>query len=260
MELDHHSNENKTETNLVYLNKYTLNRDHFSYLYPNVMCLFDEVTHKVDKYWCNGIEFLDNESFPDTTFGQTRGDKLSVEIKLKTPIDRDKLEYVLVHELGEADYLAEGFPEAYNDDSADGINEITMLFSHLHARKLAREHGLSDTPPRECPAGKDYPYLSRYSPKWRLVLHLAWIIISYPQCQGVKDQLEGYAANAAIIDQIVGEAEQCSFTPDDVQETMGRIINFLVGQGMQPQVEVKIPRDEAKPYLAGCKKAEKLNG
>lgn len=207
---------------------------------PEARKLFDCVNDKVISKWSQGIDFgtVDDTDFP---FGNTLPYKLSVSIRLRSCMPKNKLKSVFVHELGEADYIASGFPVPYTTND-EIIDDLLMTFSHSYIRMLLDRFELIkldvsqliDAKPEtiECQAKADL-----YG--WKEALHYCKLLSTYPGLRRYRDIMPCYDGGRKVFETCLCIISEPTIfqSAERAFESMQRFIAELQGKwGNFPQV------------------------
>jgi len=200
----------------------------------NIKSLFDEVSTLIKLN-------LDETLFFEISSGGSKATTLEdsklkkIFITLREDISEDEIQSVLVHELGEADYLARKLPIAFNVREDELHGRIIELFSHPHCRRLAEIFGLEEVEGLYRNNANDicihnHNEKSKYDYGWQKLLGVAWYLLTYPDLWEFRKRLATYCEFADTIDEIceiVNNTDTMSNDINLVEESMQRIINVL---------------------------------
>lgn len=151
-----------------------------------------------------------------------------IKISINSNLSREKMRCVLVHELGEADYIAQQFPDV--QDSKNLLSDtkyIMELFSHRHARNLAEVYHLSDLSESHYNGDKDFAGL--FIDPWHITLMLAWVLVTFPSEASRINEYTGYNDYREYVDRIVSIVMEAELEPQAVEQAMAEVISILEG-------------------------------
>ena len=131
-----------------------------------------------------------------TSLGQCDFSRNTIQISLKEEYDSEaKLKSVIVHELGEAEYILRNYPIC-RSEFVDEAPRFTELLSHYYIEHTLKKKNLyhleavfKDDQVKDC------------RNEWKVILKAVWILISFNHFV-VKDKIPGYAEFSDIIDEI----------------------------------------------------------
>lgn len=145
-----------------------------------------------------------------------------------------KLPSIVIHELGEVDYIARKLP--YVKDKLERekfVYRMTELFTHPHARRLAKKYRLEDIEgafrKEQLKKQKTENYL-KYKENWQCILMTCWALATFPELKDCRHVLRGYNDNANIIDEItdiVYHTNTFTETQENVQQSFHKVIELL---------------------------------
>lgn len=168
----------------------------------------------------------------------TQNYRKSIAIHLTSPMEGEQVKSVFVHELGEVEYLVSGFP-FFDDPSEDVMYRIVEIFSHPRIRELSKQHGLGDLEGRfnnefsTSQLTRDYP--NEFLVQWKIVLMISWAIITFPDINSRKEEINGYTGYKDTIDKILlirNAVNTFSSSEEEVRKAFNDIIDVLKGLGM----------------------------
>ncbi|PYF05634.1 hypothetical protein [Ureibacillus chungkukjangi] len=199
----------------------------------NTRLLFSEVSSLINKN-------LSKKLFFETTNGGSKAYTLEdnrlkkIFITLRGDIKDEEVQSVLIHELGEADYLARRLPIVVNTREDQVMGRLIELFSHPHCRRLSMSFGLSEIEglfrnnANEICINNHNNNPEKYDYGWQKLLGVVWYLITYPDLWELRDRLDLYCEYKEVVDEII---EIVSLT-----DTMGEL--KLVEEAMQKVLEI----------------------
>lgn len=195
--------------------------------------LFSEVSNLIN-------ENLDKKLFFETTNGGSKAYTLEdnrlkkIFITLRGDIEDEEVLSVLIHELGEADYLARRLPIVVNTKEDEVMGRLIELLSHPHCRKLSMSFGLSEIEGLFRNNANEICIYShnnnpeKYDYGWQKLLGVVWYLITYPDLWELRERLDLYCEYKEVIDEIIEIVSQT--------DTMGELI--LIEEAMKKVLEI----------------------
>jgi hypothetical protein len=196
--------------------------------------LFNEVSNLI-------TENLNKKLFFETTNGGSKAATLEdtrlkkIFITLRGDIEGEEVLSVLIHELGEADYLARKLPIVVNTREDEVMGRLIELFSHPHCRKLSMSFGLSEIEglfrnnANEICIYNHNNNPEKYDYGWQKLLGVVWYLITYPDLWEIRERLDLYSEYKEVIDDII-EIVSSTNTMGEVkfiEEAMQKVLEIL---------------------------------
>jgi hypothetical protein len=218
----------------------------------NLVRMYKDTSEKMEDNRQLIFEYRPKRSAAFTAY--TSRYKKSIVVVLTSPIEEDKLFSVFIHELGEVNYILESLPNL-DDPENDLMYRIVELFSHVFIRIWSKGYDLDNFEGmfrKEMAENfKRRNYLEEYQGiDWKIVLMISWVIITFPELRGSKEEIIGYSYDKykVYVDRIVSIVDSAfpphlgnDFCSDnwkkEVRHKFKEVINLLIKLGM-PKVDV----------------------
>ncbi|EAR68589.1 hypothetical protein B14911_03364 [Bacillus sp. NRRL B-14911] len=212
-------------------------------LVPESKELFNAVICKALK--CNKILKIRIAKKADSSFeAYTKSYKNEITICLTSPIELEKLSSILVHELGEADYVTSQFP-FLDDPEIQEMYKIVEIFSHPHIRQLATYHKLESIEGLYRERLTEFflhnDYIKEYLKPWKIILMICWAIQTFPVIKEYKENLKGYQDYKNSVERIlvIRDSLNTNFcTKEEVRFAFEEIVEHLESLGMPDPGEI----------------------
>lgn len=181
---------------------------------------------------------------------QTREFKKSILVTLRRDIKEEELLTVIIHELGEADYLARRLPIVFNKKEDEVYGRLIELFSHPHARNIAKVYGLDNVEGKfrniEVLNLIDNHNHNQYKNNVEEIIKICWLLSTYPNLLEKKEQLKGYNENKDIINLIfsITEGTNTFEYPEEVEISMEKVISILRTVNLPEYIVMKKRNEE----------------
>ncbi|WP_239616363.1 hypothetical protein [Cohnella mopanensis] len=163
-----------------------------------------------------------------------------VTIKVKPNVNLAEMNSIVIHELGEADYIARGLPDIIDHWDRENIGgRLIELFSHPHVLSLTKAYRLDPIEQAmrisRATTWITHGYVNEYRYKWSIVLMLSWAIVSFPSLLPIREELDGYPQNKEYVDRIVSicQAADTMGSKHEVEIAMQEVIRILESLGMK---------------------------
>jgi HPt (histidine-containing phosphotransfer) domain-containing protein len=176
---------------------------------------------------------------------QTREFKKSILVTLKRDIKEEELLTVLIHELGEVDYLARRLPIVSNEKEDEVHGRLIELFSHPHARHIARDYELDEIEGefRNTEVLKliEDHNQTDYKNNVEVIIKICWLLSTYPKLLEHREQLNGYIQNKDkinLIHSIIEETDTFG-VPEMVELSMEKVISILKSINLPEYIVMK---------------------
>lgn len=204
----------------------------------------------VDKKRCNREWYIERTPLGSDFLGQTICEDKYINIDLKVDKIREKLEEgqdynvkekaVLIHELGEADYILSGLPTIRSNDSI--YRDLQTILSHKHISSILKNYN----------SLYDFVYsnlvcktkVSGKKDGFEKIVDTCWLLTTYPNLKEDdivykhdKKEIEDYAINTImkIIDNI-DTLDQSTNNIEAIKDNIEEIIEILKNNGMKCEI------------------------
>lgn len=112
---------------------------------------------------------------------------------------------VIIHELGEADYILSNLPtimvEKYSEMNDTIREDLSVIISHYHINELIKKYGLDEFINSQLTYKRNLKdYLSILKP-WEIIIEVCWALVTYPKFNYEVAEL-GLDLDASIIQAI----------------------------------------------------------
>ncbi|MFE3575879.1 hypothetical protein [Lysinibacillus sp. NPDC059133] len=147
--------------------------------------------------------------------------------------------------MGEADYLARRLPIVFNEKEDEVHGRLIELFSHLHARHIARNYKLGEIEGKfrntEVLKLIEKHNQTDYKINAEVIINICWLLSTYPRLLEHREQLNGYIQNKDKINEIQSIIEETDTfgVPEMVELSMEKVISILKNDNLPEYIVVK---------------------
>ncbi|EOU1912317.1 hypothetical protein GZ981_002218 [Clostridium perfringens] len=174
--------------------------------------LYEEIEKKLKKQGKKIKIYFDDTDIK----GETQEKIVLIEIFLSNKLKKDRKELIaiLIHELGEADYIANKLPKIFNRNNFEGEGN-TEILSHSHINKIVKKYDLIE---EMSPISKPKKILEKSKDKIENIINLIHQKITYNlNDKFMLEDIEFYSEYKKYVDKLVKDIE--SLNTVDIEET-----------------------------------------
>lgn len=194
--------------------------------------LLDDIIRKTEENLGKTLKF---EATATNLVGYAKEYEKAIYVTVSDCNTLDNVLGILIHELGETDYLARKLPIVGSNIHEDTFyNKIVELFSHPHCRRLASEYSLAEVEGtyrvnavERCIFNHNNP--ENYSTGWEKLIGLAHYLCTYPELHQHRQRLDLYTEFNVVVDNIIHIVEDTNTygEPEVVECSMNQVIEQL---------------------------------
>lgn len=159
---------------------------------------------------------------------------------------------VIIHELGEVDYIISKLPTINKDEYCDLPdiinNELRVLISHKHVNELIKKYHLCNIVYNQLAYKGDVNQIINNLKKWQIIIKICWILLTYPQfnteIKNLNIKLEdNIVKDINTILEIINNMDTLDNSDSNIKKIendFNEIINILNKNGMKIDVKDEI--------------------